>query len=85
MRASVAWSGEPEVQKRDRGARGVVAGTVGVPVQAVGAVQILSYVLVGLQAGVAAVAHERARGSSGSPPPRFRGRRPLRGCCLSSP
>lgn len=59
MRASVAWSGEPEVQKRDRGSRGVVAGTVGVLVQAVSAVQLLSYVLVGLQAGVAAVAHER--------------------------
>ena len=62
VRASVAWSGEPEVQKRDRGSRGVVAGTVGVPVQAVSAVQLLSYVLVGLQAGVAAVAHERAIG-----------------------
>ena len=33
-----------------------------VPVQAVSAVQLLSYVLVGLQAGVAAVAHERAIG-----------------------
>ena len=62
MRASVAWSGEPEVQKWDGGARGVVAGTGAVPVQAVSAVQLLSYVHVGLQAGVAAVAHERAIG-----------------------
>ena len=47
---------------RDRGSRGVVAGTVGVPVQAVGAVELFAYVFIGLQAGVAAVAHERAIG-----------------------
>ena len=37
-----------QVQKRDRGARGVVAGTVVVPVEAVGAVEFLAYVFVGL-------------------------------------
>ena len=35
---------------------------MGVPVQAVSAVQRRSYELLGLQAGVAAVAHERAIG-----------------------
>ena len=40
----------------------VVTDTVVVPVEAVGAVQLLSYELLGLQAGVAAVAHERAIG-----------------------
>ena len=36
----------------------VVAGTVVVPVKAMGAVEHFAYVFVGLQAGVAAVAHQ---------------------------